>query len=54
MMAGAFMTTVLADSYNIWVGDVQVTDANKNDISPSSKTAGTRISRIFFIIINII
>lgn len=41
MMAGAFMTTVLADSYNIWVGDVQVTDANKNDISPSSKTAGT-------------
>jgi hypothetical protein len=41
MMAGAFMTTVLADSYKIWVGGVQVTDANKSNISPSGKTVGT-------------
>ena len=41
MMAGAFMTTALADTYNIWVGGVQVTDANKDNISPAGKTAGT-------------
>ena len=35
------MTTALADSYKIWVGGVQVTDANKSNISPSGKTAGT-------------
>ncbi len=41
MMAGAFMTTVLADSYNIWVGGVRVTDDNKDNISPAGKTSGT-------------
>ena len=41
MMAGAFMTTALADSYQIWVGGMQVTDDNKSNISPSGKTAGT-------------
>ena len=41
MMAGAFMTTALADSYKIWIGGVQVTDLNKDNISPAGKTAGT-------------
>ena len=41
LMAGAFMTTALADTYDIWVGDLQVTDSNKGNINPSGKTAGT-------------
>ncbi len=41
MMAGAFMTTVWAADYDIWVGGVRVTDDNKNNINPSGKTAGT-------------
>ena len=35
------MTTALADSYKIWIGGVQVTDLNKDNISPAGKTAGT-------------
>ena len=41
LMTGAFMTTALADTYDIWVGDLQVTDSNKGNINPSGKTAGT-------------
>ena len=41
LMAGTFMTTTLADTYNIWVGGLQVTDDNKGNINPSGKTAGT-------------
>ena len=34
-------TTAWADNYSIWVGGLQVTDDNKNDINPSGKTSGT-------------
>ena len=34
-------TTAWADDYDIWVGGTRVTDANKSDINPSGKTAGT-------------
>ena len=41
LIAGAFIITAQADSYQIWVGGVQVTDDNRLDINPEGKTAGT-------------
>ena len=40
LIAGAFIMTAQADSYQIWVGGVQVTDDNRLDINPAGKTAG--------------
>ena len=37
----ALFTTAQAENYIIWVGGVQVTDSNKNNINPSGKTSGT-------------
>ena len=37
----ALFTTAQAEKYMIWVGGVQVTDSNKDNINPSGKSSGT-------------
>ncbi|MBQ7741558.1 MAG: hypothetical protein IJT90_01345 [Bacteroidaceae bacterium] len=41
LIAGVFIMTAQAADYQIWVGGLQVTDANKGNISPASLTYGT-------------
>ena len=37
----ALFTTAQAEKYMIWIGGVQVTDSNKDNINPSGKSSGT-------------
>ena len=40
LIAGAFIMTAQAVSYQMWIGGVQVNDDNKDDINPAGKTSG--------------
>ena len=40
LVAGAFIITAQAADYQIWVGGMQVTDANKDNIRPAGMTVG--------------